>query len=170
MLRSCVSLLVPSIFFILYYTGCSEDTTSPINSNEIRAEIIKFNGDTLSIISRGDSTFFGCSILGTEINGLSNNNSFLTLSIQLPPTGCVTAEGVYSFLCKYYKDKSNPSAAVFSNYEIDPGYNGAITFTKITGQLIEGTFTAIGLCEFQTNCIHGKDSVLIKGSFRADHF
>ena len=92
------------------------------------------------------------------------------LSIQAPPTGCVTTEGVYLVLCKYYRDKSNPSAAVFSNYEINPDNKGTIMFTRIDDQLMEGTFKTIGLCEFQTNCIYGKDSVVINGSFRANHF
>ena len=164
--------IIVLIFFLslLGLVSCQDNEPKRINNNEIKASIIKGVGDTVKLVTTGDQTFAGCSLLGSEMEGTTEYFASISLSILVSPTGCVDQPGTYNFLCKYYKDKSNGRSAVFSNYEDGGIQKGSITFNSAENEYWEGSFRAVCQCEFLTNCIYGKDSVVIVGTFKVDYF
>ena len=159
-----------TLLFLYALIACSDKEERPIINNEIRASIIRGVGDTVRLVALADSAFVGCSILGTELVATDKNSSSLTISLLVSPTGCVEQAGSYNFLCKYYKDRTNEEAAVFSNYETGGIKKGTITYTSVEKDYIEGHFQVTCQCEFLTKCEYGKDSVVIVGTFKANFF
>jgi hypothetical protein len=128
-------------------------------NREIRAVILHSSGTTVTINATWPEAILGDDIFTSTTFGEGNANSArITWSVpRVTTTGTFTSQ----FNCSY-----SANVTVGPYYENRVGWvknPGSITFTSVSSNLIEGTFTAT--CK---TSMMATDSVIVTGSFKGD--
>jgi hypothetical protein len=142
---------------ILFCNACSKkDTGAPENTSEFHALLVFSPDSSQRIDVTGNKARMGCSYGGTYVEGLREDDAYVSLQVFFDDLSCITSAGTFTsrILCEY-----RPNLYVGNVYANDSTRTGNITFTTVNSKYLEG--------HFQTVCIiSATDSVIITGTFK----
>ena len=154
------------VLISVFSFACKKESETPLNNSEVNATVVLSTGETISINGKGDNAKIGCSLGGTYITSINDNNAAVYISLLgAPGYLCVNSPGTYNFECQYRRNITDPNTAVWSNWSNNVIDKGSITFTAYNDHYIEGSFSAVAKC-FSPGCVFGVDSAIINGTFK----
>ena len=162
-----MSRIIPLLLLSLVsFLSCKKKVDSPPNNNEIKATIRYKSGQQVDIYVTGSKAVMGkCGILGGgwHANALDDSGGSLYLSAGR----CIDSAGHYNNVhVMYFPNGKLHSSPMYENYIIPipggPTSLSIFTFKEVRKDYVDGAFSSMAWYQ--------KDTVLITGTFKGDHF